>query len=45
MARYKKCDLQALAVALSISDKGTNSELLTHIQNTFEENPDLKWNS
>ena len=45
MAGYKKCDLRALAVALSISDKGTNSELLTRIQNTFEENPDLKQNS
>ena len=45
MAAYKKCDLWALAVALSISDKGTNAELLTHIQNTFKETPDLKWNS
>ena len=45
MAGDKKCDLRALAVALSISDKGTNAELLTRIQNTFEENPDLKRNS
>ena len=32
MAGYKKCDLRALAVALSISDKGTNAELLTRIR-------------
>jgi hypothetical protein len=45
MAAYKKCDLRALAVALSLSDKGTNAKLLSRIQNCFEENPDLKWNS
>lgn len=45
MAGYKKCNLWALAVALSISDKGTNNELLSCTQNCFEENPDLKQNS
>ena len=45
MAGYKKCDLRALAVALSISDKGTNAELVSRIQNSFDANPDLKRNS
>ena len=45
MAAYKKCDLRALAVALSLSDKGTNAELQSRIQNRFEESPDLKRNS
>lgn len=45
MAAYKKCNLRALAVALSLSDKGTNAELQSRIQNRFEESPDLKRNS
>ena len=49
MAAYKKqdkkCDLQALAVALSLSDKGTNAELQSRIQSRFEESPDPKQNS
>ena len=45
MAGYKKCNLQALAVALSISNKGTNAELVSCIHNSFDANPDLKRNS
>jgi hypothetical protein len=45
LAGYKKTDLRALAVVLSISDKGTNAELLSRIQSFFEESPDLKRNS
>ena len=41
---YRKNDLRALAIALSLSDKGTNAELLSCIQNSFEQNPDLKQN-
>ena len=42
---YKKGDLRALALALSISDKGTNSELLSRIDDCFHAKPDLKINS
>ncbi|KAH9031356.1 hypothetical protein EDB85DRAFT_1891161 [Lactarius pseudohatsudake] len=45
LAAYKKSDLRALTIALSISDKGTNTELSSRIQNCFEQNPDLKRNS
>ena len=44
LAAYRKNDLRALAIALSLSDKGTNTELLSRIQNSFEQNPDLKQN-
>ena len=39
---YKKDDLQALAIALSISDKCTNSELLSRIEDCFKTNTNLK---
>ncbi|KAH9015204.1 hypothetical protein EDB85DRAFT_2211933 [Lactarius pseudohatsudake] len=45
LAAYKKNDLRALSIALSVSDKGTNAELLSRIQSCFEQNPDLKRNS
>ncbi len=45
LAAYKKDDLRALAIALSISDKGTNSKLSSRILHCFEQNPDLKHNS
>ena len=39
---YKKDDLWALAIALSIFDKCTNSELLSHIEDCFKTNTNLK---
>ena len=39
---YKKDDLRALAIALSISDKCTNSELLSRIEDCFKTNTNLK---
>ncbi len=45
IASFRKDDLRALALALSISDKGTNAELLTRIQDFFDTHPDLKLNS
>ena len=42
---YKKDNLQALAIALSISNKGTNSGLLSHIEDCFKTNTKLKNNS
>ena len=42
---YKKDNLQALAIALSISNKGTNSELLSRIEDCFKTNTNLKNNS
>ncbi|KAI9451760.1 hypothetical protein BJY52DRAFT_1351298, partial [Lactarius psammicola] len=45
LAAYKKDDLRALAIAVSVSDKGTNAELLARILDHFEQNPDMKHNS
>ena len=45
LTSYKKDDLRALAIALSISDKGTNSELLSRIDDCFKKSPNLKNNS
>ena len=45
LTSYKKDDLRALAIALSVSDKGTNGELLSRIEDCFKKNPDLKNNS
>jgi len=42
---YKKDDLRALAKALTVGDKGTNSELLSKITDHFNQNPDLRSNS
>ena len=38
LTSYKKDDLRALAIALSISDKGTNVELLSRIEDCFKTN-------
>ena len=45
MAAYKKDDLRALAIAIGVSDKGTNAELIARIEGHFEQHPDLKHNS
>jgi hypothetical protein len=45
LASYKKDDLRALAIAISVSDKGTNAELTARILDQFEQNPDMKQNS
>ena len=45
LTSYKKDDLRALAIALSISDKGTNGELVSRIEDCFKTNPNLKNNS
>jgi hypothetical protein len=45
LASYKKDDPKALAIALSLSDKGTKSELLSHIDNYFKVHPNLQNNS
>jgi hypothetical protein len=45
LTSYKKDDLRALAIALSISDKGTNAELLSRIEDCFKTNHNLKNNS
>lgn len=42
---YKKDDLKTLTIALSLSDKGTNSELLFCINNYFKVYSDLHNNS
>ena len=38
LALFKKDDLWALAITLSLSDKGTNAELLSCINNCFKSN-------
>ena len=45
MAAYRKVDLRALAIAIGVSDKGTNAELLAWIEDHFKQHPDLKLNS
>ncbi|KAH9007832.1 hypothetical protein EDB85DRAFT_1901722 [Lactarius pseudohatsudake] len=45
LATYKKDDLRALAIAISMSDKGTNSELQARILDHFQRQPDLQRNS
>ncbi|KAH9015544.1 hypothetical protein EDB85DRAFT_1898662 [Lactarius pseudohatsudake] len=45
LATYKKDDLRALAIAISVSDKGTNSELQARILDHFQRQPDLQRNS
>ena len=42
---FWKDDLRALALAVSLSDKGTNAELQTRIQDFFDSHPDLKLNT
>lgn len=45
LGTYKKDDLRALAIAVAVSDKGTNAELLARIEDQFEQYRDLKYNS
>ena len=44
ISTYKKGDLHALAMALGLSNQGTNSELSSHIQAHFDTNQDLQEN-
>jgi hypothetical protein len=44
LSSYKKGDLRALAVALMLSDKGTNAELMSWIKNHLDQHPDLQNN-
>ena len=45
LASYKKDDLKVLALSLALSDKGTNQELLSWIQDYFDAHPNLKNNT
>ena len=45
LASYKKDDLKVLALSLELSDKGTNQELLSWIQDYFDAHPNLKKNT
>jgi hypothetical protein len=44
LSSYKKGDLQALAVALTLSDKRTNAELILWIKNNLDQHPELQSN-
>jgi hypothetical protein len=44
LSSYKKGDLRALAVALALSDKGTNTELISQIKNNLDQHPELQSN-
>ena len=44
LSSYKKGDLRALAVALVLSDKGTNAELLSRIKDHLDQHPELQSN-
>jgi len=41
---YKKGDLHALAVVLTLSDKGTNVELMSRIKDHLDQHPELQSN-
>ena len=41
ISSYKKGDLRALAVALALSDKGTNAELMSRIKDHLDQHPEL----
>ena len=45
IASFKKDNLRALVLSLSLSDKGANSKLQTRIQDFFDSHPALKLNS
>ena len=45
LTSYKKDDLQALALALELSDNGTKDDLKTRISEKFEDDLNLKQNS
>ena len=44
LSSYKKGDLRALAVALVLSDKGTNAELVSRIKDHLDQHPELRSN-
>jgi hypothetical protein len=44
ISSYKKGDLHALAVALVLSDKGTNAELMSRIKDHLDQHPELQSN-
>jgi hypothetical protein len=44
LSSYKKGDLRALAVALVLSDKGTNAELISRIKDHLDQHPELQSN-
>ena len=44
LSSYKKGDLRALAVALALSDKGTNAELISRIKTNLDQHPELQSN-
>jgi hypothetical protein len=44
LSSYKKGDLRALAVALALSDKGTNAELMSRIKAHLDQHPELQSN-
>jgi hypothetical protein len=44
LSSYKKGDLRALAIALALSDKGTNAELMTRIKDHLDEHPEIQSN-
>ena len=44
LSSYKKGDLRALAIALVLSDKGTNAELMTRIKDHLDEHPEIQSN-
>jgi len=44
LSSYKKGDLWALAIALVLSDKGTNTELISQIKDHLDQHPELQSN-
>jgi hypothetical protein len=44
LSSYKKGDLRALAIALVLSDKGTNAELISRIKDHLDQHPELQIN-
>ncbi len=41
LSSYKKGDLRALAIALVLSDKGTNADLMAQIKDHLDQHPEL----
>jgi hypothetical protein len=44
LSSYKKGDLRALAIALRLSDKGMNAELMSWIKDHLDQHPGLQSN-
>jgi hypothetical protein len=44
LSSYKKGDLRTLAVALALSDKGTNAELMSQIKAHLDQHLELQSN-